>query len=268
MFRLVKSTQTLAATLAGLCLIATLPALAASRDVSMQVADGQTVQYVSGLTWATYQSDAFGLGVTARANDKHTFWLTVAGFNASGENFDVLPEMISARSQQGGLHVFTADEVVHAQAKRDKWEAVGNILAAAGNQYNANQAGYYNQTGTVNGRYQGKQGNLGSAGNYNGTYNGTYSANGYDAAAAQQAQAQANAQNQALANNMKSTQAARMDGLNERLLRRQTLSTGSGIRGDVLINLPPKGRRGSTQIVQVILPIAGQDYPFLVRVTN
>ncbi len=237
-----------------------LPALARERQVAVQVGDNQHAQYVNGVAWVVENSASQMLGVAAAPNDKRSFWLSIALSNDGAEPIDVLPEQVSARGDSGALKVFSPEEVLRAQKKRDTWEKVGVALGAAGNQINANRAGYYSGIGNVNGSYRTNQGGSGN-------FNGTTIVSGYDAAAAQQAQAQAFAQNQALADNLNATQGGRMNSLESRLLRRHTLLPGTGMGGDVQVELPPK-RRGQTQYVEITCPIGGIAHRFVVRVQD
>lgn len=244
----------------ALLLTVALPALAGERNVVMQASAEQLTQYANGLSWVVDGDASRLIGVTAQPHDKRSFWLSVAVSNISAEPIDVLPDRIRARGATGTLQVFSPEQVLHAQKKRDNWANALGGLAAAGNQINAQQAGYYNQNGSVNGRYRGNQGNSGS-------FKGNYSASGYDAAAAQQAQAEANAQNQALGEQLRATQSARLGGLDQRLLRRNTVLPGSGVRGDVLIALPPKARGRSQEIV-ITVPIGDIEHQFTLRVQD
>lgn len=243
---------------------------AAARNVEIMPWNGQTNHYTDGIRWAIKEDAQRGLAVTARANDRDSAWLRIVVSNKSDHAFDLIPSQIQAKlvsEQPNGatpttspLYVYSADEVIADQQKRDGWQNFFGSVAAIGNVQNAKQAGFNQQSGNFRGNFNQPGGN--------GNFNGTYSANGFNANAAQQAQARAIEQGRALNNQIQATQQDRLAEIQSRLLKSNTLSSGAVYSGDLLIALPKTKRKTPEQWVVVFVPLNGSVDSFLVRVSD
>jgi hypothetical protein len=121
--------------------------------------------------------------------------------------------------QSAALKVVTYEELVSEERTRQVFAAIGTGLAAAGNAYNASQAGYYNAHSTVY------------------TPRGTYqvNTNGYSPTAAAVAQANANAQNEAMISATIERGQANLVNLERAVIKDNTLMPGEWYGGQLHI---------------------------------
>lgn len=162
---------------------------------------------------------------------------TVAIQNRTGRDIVFSDEDIKASykgitgSPSLSLKVYSYDELVAEEKKRQAWMAVAAGLQAAGNSMSAASAGYSNTYGTYSGSTYSSYGN-----NYS-TY-GSYSATSYNYGAAQAAQNAATAQNDANFSRLAAEGKANLESLSATILKKQTVFTNQWFGGVIQIDMP------------------------------
>jgi hypothetical protein len=140
--------------------------------------------------------------------------------------------------QMVALKVYTYDELVGEEKRRQAFQALATGLAAAGNSMSAANAGYYNGTATV----------------YGPRGVSTVNVSGYDPTAAAIAQNRAAAQNDAMIANTIATGQRNMDVLERSAIKDNTLLPGEWYGGQLQFDAP--GGSGAKSYV-ITLPVGG-----------
>jgi len=172
---------------------------------------------------------------TLQSGKRQSF--TVAIQNRTGGDIVFSDEDIKAsyRGTTGApelsLKVYSYDELVAEEKKRQAWMAVAAGLQAAGNSMSAASAGYSNTYGTYSGNTYSSYGN-----NYS-TY-GSYSATTYNYGAAQAAQNAATAQNNANLSRLAAEGKANLESLSSTILKKQTVFPNQWFGGVIQIDMP------------------------------
>lgn len=129
------------------------------------------------------------------------------------------------------LMVFTYEDLVREEKKRQAWAAVAAGLEGIGESMTAANAGYSNTTGTYSESAYSSTGD--SAYGY-----GSYSSTTYDYAAAQEAQNAANFRSEARFDQLASEGRDNLQALSSRILKKHTVYPGDWHGGIVKIQMP------------------------------
>jgi hypothetical protein len=152
----------------------------------------------------------------------------IAIYNLTNMPLQFSVESVSVVQLAGGeyrsLRVYTYEELVAEEHRRQTVQAIATGLAAAGNSMSAANAGYYNGTATVYG-----PGGV-----------GTVHVSGYDPVAAQIAQSRAAAQNDAMIANVVESGQRNLAVLEGSVIKDNTLLPGEWYGGQVQFD-PPAG---------------------------
>ena len=141
--------------------------------------------------------------------------------------------------QIAALKVYTYDELVGEERRRQAIQTFATGLAAAGNAMSAANAGYYNSTANVYG-----PGGV-----------ATVNVSGYDPTAAAVAQNRAAAQNDAMIANTIATGQRNLDVLERSVIKDNTLLPGEWYGGQLQFD-PPAGSSGKSYVIT--LPVGGE----------
>jgi hypothetical protein len=161
----------------------------------------------------------------------------LAMYNLTGTPLQFAATSVSvAQIEQGGqirpLRVYTYDELVAEEQRRQTVRAIGAGLAMAGNSMSAASAGYYNGTATVYGPYGAS----------------TVNVRGYDPTAAAIAQSTAAAQNEAMIANTVAIGQRNMDALERSVIKDDTLLPGEWYGGQIQFD-PPNGSSAKSYVI-------------------
>lgn len=224
--------------LLAVVLFAPMLCVAAPRELRLQQLPGQEVNFADGVGWVTTGRD-IRVSATISPDARKSAWLTFVVTNNSAEPITVQESSVSVEANGRRLKTYTAQELLAAEQSRQKWQKFGAGLAAGLNSYSASQQGNYSATGTYQGNFAASA--IGGP-RVNGTTSGSVYFHGTDPVARQQAIANANQSNQAMIASLQAQQAMRTQTLDQRLLKGNTIQPGQTYGGDVLVELPPKGR--------------------------
>lgn len=133
--------------------------------------------------------------------------------------------------QRSALKVFSYDELVAEEKKRQAWAAVGAALQGVADSMNAANAGYSNSYGTYSGSAYSNYGT--SAYGY-----GTYSSTTYNYATAQAAQNAAQANSETRFARLQAEGEATLSNLSARILKKETIFPGAWHGGIVKLEFP------------------------------
>ena len=174
----------------------------------------------------------------------------VAVYNRGRQPVDLRAAGITAQStdatnHSAGLHVYSFDELVAEEQRKQRWAAFGAALGGVAAMMNAANAGYSYTAGTYSGNSYGRySGDLN--GTYSGSTTGTISATSYDAGRAYAAQQYANAQTAANFAAIQAEGQHALDKLQSAILKDNTVMPGEWVGGIVILDVPPKARDGVT----------------------
>ncbi len=205
--------------------------------------------YQDGVRWAT-KTGPVSIAVALYPRDKSTGYMQVMVLNSSDAAVNVLNRDVVVSSGGAPLRVWTAQDVAKQVKRSQFWERLGTGLAAAGNSYNASQAGAYSQQGNFSGSYASQ-----GVGSSSGKFAGSYTAQGFDSTAQQQAMARANAQNAQAVSDLNAKQQAEASGATAGMLLDQTVPPGTHYLGYLVFDLP-KRKRGVTHPILVRISVA------------
>lgn len=167
--------------------------------------------------------------------------------NGTLNSFDFSPNYIEVTAAVGTpmqekLHVYTYEELVAEQKRKEMWQAVAIALAGAAQSYSAAYAGHSTTYGTYSGNANGNIYGMGSSygNNYSFTsnYSGMYTAHTYDPYKAQLAQQQANANTQHQMQHLMENSQAAMYELSKNMLKRNTVDSGGICGGLIALDSP------------------------------
>lgn len=188
---------------------------------------------------------AVALPETIESGDRFRMYVQVG--NGSHRTFMFSPDDITVTQavgtpQQNILHVYTYDELVAEQKRKEMWNQVALALAGAAQSYGAAYAGHSYSYGTFSGTSHGNLYGMGSAYgnnyNYNSTYSGMYTSHTYDPYKAQMAQQQATANTQHQMQVLMENSQAAMYELSKNILKKNTVDPGAICGGLVEIDGP------------------------------
>lgn len=177
----------------------------------------------------------------------------------NGTNHEILfsTEDVTAYSKTNGqrlaLKVFSYDELVAEEKKRQAWAAVGAALQGAADSMNAANAGYSNTYGTYSGSAYSSYGT--SAYGY-----GTYSSTTYNYAAAQAAQNTAQANSEARFARLQAEGEANLSSLSARILKKETIFPEAWHGGIVKVELPAVSDQ--PQVIELVVNVGGEIHEF------
>lgn len=186
---------------------------------------------------------AIALPSTFESNSRVRAYVQVG--NGTKQDFVFSPSDISFTDAVGSdresiHHVYTYEELLEEEQRRQMWQAVALAFSAAGNAMAASSAGYSHTSGFYSGNYSGNiYGGYGNQiGSYNGMTSGSFSATTYDPAKARMAQDLAEIKNnQMMANVMQNSEAA-MQSLARSILKRNTVLPGGICGGQIEFDGP------------------------------
>ncbi len=230
----------------ALCLSAcgTTVQLAPQADATEHVfyADGHPVMISSKVN-----SVSVGLNSEVfRYNDRVTFFVGVRNMTATPIDFS--PSNVTFRVGAEQSKVYSYDELVAEENRREGWQAFALGLAAAGRAMSAASAGYSTTYGTA------------SVYSPSGSAYGTYSGTTYDPAKAAIAQQAANAETREEFSQAANEQAAARVFLQQTILKRNTVLPGQTVSGGVVADLPSPDDHPEDALVTVHLN--GESYFF------
>jgi hypothetical protein len=158
---------------------------------------------------------------------------------------DITAKIMTGNSVPGeNMKVYSYDDLVREEKKREKWAAIAAALQGMSDSINAANAGYSNTYGTYSGSVYS---NYGSSANVYGTYSSTT----YNYAAAQAAQNAANARSEARFDQIAAEGRANLEALSSRILKKQTIFPGNWYGGIVEIQMPKVGGSPNSFVVNV-----------------
>jgi len=155
--------------------------------------------------------------------------------------------------QRLALKVFSYDELVAEEKKRQAWAAVAAALQGAADSMNAANAGYSNTYGTYSGSAYSSYGT--SAYGY-----GTYSGTTYNYAAAQAAQNAAQANSEARFARLQAEGEANLSSLSARILKKETIFPKAWHGGIVKVELPDVSDQ--PQEIEFAVNVGGEIHEF------
>lgn len=171
------------------------------------------------------------------------------------------------------LHVYSYDELVAEEKRRQMWAAIAVALSGVSRSMAASNAGYSYNDGTYSGAYNGNyNGNIysgyGSAsygGTYGGTYGGSWSSVTYNPYIAQMAQENAQAQTNAEMQSLMESGNRAMAALGRSILKYNTVSPGSYCGGQVEIDSPKVFSNKVTNL-KIVIKAGSEQHTFLFNV--
>lgn len=191
-----------------------------------------------------------------KSGDRGDF--TVAVNNGSTADIVFSTEDISARSSAGGqtapLKVYSYDELVAEEKKRQAWAAFAIALAGAANTMSAATAGYSHTYGSYSGSAYGSHG--ASAHSY-----GSFSTTTYNAAAAQAALNDAQANTSANFARLAEQGQAHLQALRTTILKKETIFPGDWHGGVVEVALPNVS--DTPQEIRLDVNVGGEPHEFI-----
>lgn len=167
--------------------------------------------------------------------------------NGTMTSFDFSPHSVKATAAVGTsfqevLHIYTYEELVAEQKRKEMWNRVALALAGAAQSYGAAYAGRSTTYGTYSGNSKGSLYGMGSAYgnnyNYTSSYTGMYTASTYDPYQAQMAQQQVTANTQRQMQDLMEHSQAAMYELSKNMLKRNTVSPGGICGGLIAMDSP------------------------------
>lgn len=201
------------------------------------------------------------VAVTPRSNriksgDQGAF--VIAVHNGLTNDLVFSTENVSASDTVNGrveaLHVYTYDQLVAQEKRRQAWAAFAVALAGATDSINAANAGYSHTYGTYSGSAYASNGV--SAYGY-----GNYSSTTYNYAAAQAAQNVANANTSARFAALAEQGQENLRALSSAILKKQTVFPGTWYGGVVMVSLPSV--TSTRQQVRLDVEVGGEHHEFL-----
>lgn len=152
------------------------------------------------------------------------------------------------------LHVYSYDQLVAQEKRRQAWAAFAVALAGAADSINAANAGYSHTYGSYSGSAYASNGV--SAHGY-----GSYSSTTYNYAAAQAAQNVANANTGARFAALAEQGQENLRALSSTILKKQTVFPGTWFGGVVMVSLPTVS--GTPQQVRLDVEVGGEHHEFM-----
>jgi hypothetical protein len=190
------------------------------------------------------------------AGDRPAFVLLVG--NMTRERLEFSPNMLSARvvaadNTSNSLKIFTYEELVQEENRRQMVGALAAGLAAAGRSMNAANAGYSNTYG-----------NFGAVDSYGYRTSGTYSARTYDSYRAFSAQQLANAQTSADFASLRAAGEQNMARLQGTIIKGSTIFPGEMYGGQIVLQ-PVKRVKGQSSLYKIKLTLLTETHEFTIR---
>lgn len=183
---------------------------------------------------------------------------TIAVNNGSTADILFSTEDINAQSSSGGhaepLKVYSYDELVAEEKKRQAWAAFAVALAGAANSISAANAGYSHTYGTYSGSAYGSNGT--SAYGY-----GSYSSTTYNYAAAQAAQNAVQADTDARFAELAEQGQANLSRLRSTILKKETIFPGDWHGGVVEVAMPRVS--DTPQEIRLDVNVGGEPHEFI-----
>ncbi|NHQ60863.1 hypothetical protein G9409_09780 [Chlorobium sp. BLA1] len=177
----------------------------------------------------------------------------------NGTSQDILfsTEHITASADTNGqlsmLKVFSYDELIAEEKKRQAWAAVGAALQGFADSMNAANAGYSNTSGTYSGSVYS---NYGKSANVYGSYSSTT----YNSAAAQAARNTAQANSEARFARLQVEGRENLKNLSSTILKKETIFPGAWQGGIVKVALPEVVQQ--PQEIKLVVTVAGEPHEF------
>jgi len=183
---------------------------------------------------------------------------TIAVNNGTTADIVFSTDNVTAQSSAGGstapLKVYSYEELVAEEKKRQAWAAFAVALSGAASSINAANAGYSHTYGTYSGSAYGSNGT--SAYGY-----GTYSSTTYNYAAAQAAQDAANARTGAQMADLMEQGQANLHSLRSTILKKETIFPGNWHGGVVEVALPSIS--DTAQEIRLDVSVGGEPHEFI-----
>lgn len=203
--------------------------------------DGKAVVY-------SKKANLVAVALPSSVESMERFRMYVQVGNGSQDSFNFSPTYVMATDAVGTpisqrLHVWTYDELVAEQKRKEMWMAVAVALSAVGNSMAASNAGYSRTYGSYSGTSSGNiygtsYSTYGNNYGFNASHSGTYSSYTYDGYKAYMAQEVANAKNERMMQNLMANSQAAMYELSKNILKTNTVDPGGICGGLVAIDGP------------------------------
>lgn len=191
-----------------------------------------------------------------KSGDRGDF--TIAVNNGTTADVVFSTEDITAQSSTGGhtasLKVYTYEELVAQEKRRQAWAAFAVAMAGAANSINAANAGYSHTYGTYSGSAYGSNGT--SAHGY-----GSYSSTTYNPAVAQAAMNDAQANTAANFALLAEQGQAQLSNLRTTILKKETIFPGDWHGGVVEVALPTVA--DAPQEIRLDVNVGGEPHEFI-----
>ena len=159
----------------------------------------------------------------------------------------------NTNGQSLALKVFSYDELVAEEKKRQAWATAAAVLQGLTDSMNAANAGYSHTYGTYSGSAYSSYGTS--------TYGyGTYSSTTYNPAAAQAAQNAARANSEARFARLRNEGKANLSSLSSRILKKETIFPGAWHSGIVKVELPNVSDQ--PQVIKFMVNLGGEIHEF------
>ena len=177
----------------------------------------------------------------------------------NGTSDDILfsTEDISATAEVSGqlttLKVYSHEELVAEETKRQAWAAVAAALQGAADSMNAANAGYQNTYGTYSGSAYSNYGTSAYG-------HGSYSSTTYNYGAAQAAQNAAQANSEARFSRLEAEGRENLRNLSSTILKKETIFPGAWHGGIVKVQLPEVTEQA--QQIDLVINVAGEIHDF------
>jgi hypothetical protein len=165
---------------------------------------------------------------------------------------DVRALRVQADGSQIALKVYSYEELVAEEKRRQTMAVVGAALAGAANSYNAANAGYSRTTGSFN-----------AYNSYGGSAYGNYQSTTYNSYQAYSAQQLAAAQTSANFAAIRAEGSQNLMALRGSIIKAHTLSPGEWYGGEIILDKPKKSN-GQVQYT-ILVELDGEEHAFTVR---
>jgi hypothetical protein len=211
------------------------PAVAAKFTMVLTPLSEQTSRLEAGIAAVDDHTDGSSVRLVQAEGDlKKRGSVQLIVMNHGEQPFNFGPENVTARLADGtAVPIITYEQLAREEKKRRTWAAIAAGLAAAGNNMNASNSGYYSGTATYSGSTYGTFGST----PYRSNTTGMATVSGYDAGRAQVAQSIANQQNQATFARMADQNASKIQML-KAYMRTTTVDPQQMFGGTVMFELP------------------------------
>ena len=230
----------ISATLAGCTTVGYLEPIEGEKQ-RIVYEDGKAVVY-------SKKDNLVAVALPSSVESMERFRMYVQVGNGSKESFNFSPNYVMAAEAVGtplkqGLRVWTYDDLVAEQKRKQMWMVVAATLAAAGNSMAAANAGYSHTYGSYSGSSSGNiygtsYSTYGNNYAFDATHRGSYSSTTYDGYKAYMAREVAEAKNERMMQSIMANSQAAMQELSKNILKTNTVEPGGICGGLIAVDGP------------------------------